>query len=237
MLPFGLRLEAVREPPQRLTQHKRLGSRSLPLLWDREEAPALHFKGSKPEAVPAGWSLFFLPSASLCAPPVRFGEPGSAADARPSTGPSTLQADETCIYPAIRGKCRSRDADRVIAGLAQTQHGVVARRQLLAEGIGNGAIEDRLSPKQAASDTRRRLRGGTPRARVTRGIWMAAVLACGDGAVLSHRAAGQLWQLLDWTDRSSWTSHARETSARGLESPRIDRACPPTSAGSSMGFR
>jgi very-short-patch-repair endonuclease len=28
------------------------------------------------------------------------------------------------------------------------------------------------------------------------GRWMAAVLACGPGAVLSHRAAGALWQLL-----------------------------------------
>jgi len=28
------------------------------VLWDYEEAPALYFKGSKPEAVPAGWSLF-----------------------------------------------------------------------------------------------------------------------------------------------------------------------------------
>ena len=27
---------------------------------------------------------------------------------------------------------------------------------------------------------------------------MAAVLACGDGAVLSHRAAGQLWGILSW---------------------------------------
>ena len=26
-----------------------------------------------------------------------------------------------------------------------------------------------------------------------RGRWMAAVLACGDGAVLSHRSAAELW--------------------------------------------
>ena len=28
------------------------------------------------------------------------------------------------------------------------------------------------------------------------GRWMAAVLACGDGAVLSHRSAAELWELL-----------------------------------------
>ena len=54
---FGPRLEPVREPSHRLTQHKRRGSRSLSVPWDREEAPTLYFKGSKPEAVPAGWSL------------------------------------------------------------------------------------------------------------------------------------------------------------------------------------
>ena len=31
------------------------------------------------------------------------------------------------------------------------------------------------------------------------GRWMAAVLACGPGAVLSHRAAAELWQLLEPT--------------------------------------
>jgi very-short-patch-repair endonuclease len=31
------------------------------------------------------------------------------------------------------------------------------------------------------------------------GQWMAAVLACGDGAALSHRAAAGLWRLLDWS--------------------------------------
>lgn len=62
VLPLAARLEPVREPSQRLTQHKRLGSRSLAALWGREEAPALLFKGSKPEAVTAGWGLFFVPS-------------------------------------------------------------------------------------------------------------------------------------------------------------------------------
>jgi tRNA-uridine 2-sulfurtransferase len=50
----------VREPSQRLTQHKRLGGRTLSVSWDREEAPALHFKGSKPGAATAGWSLFSI---------------------------------------------------------------------------------------------------------------------------------------------------------------------------------
>ena len=36
VLRFDPRLEPVREPSHRLTQHKRRGSRSLPVPWDRE---------------------------------------------------------------------------------------------------------------------------------------------------------------------------------------------------------
>jgi very-short-patch-repair endonuclease len=35
-----------------------------------------------------------------------------------------------------------------------------------------------------------------------RGWWSAAVLACGDGAVLSHRSAGFLWGILDGNTRN-----------------------------------
>lgn len=48
----------MREPSHRLTQHKRRGGRSLLTLWGPEEAPTLYFKGSKPGAATAGWSLF-----------------------------------------------------------------------------------------------------------------------------------------------------------------------------------
>lgn len=39
--------------------------------WGCEEAPTLYFKGSKPEAVPAGWSLFRLRGVTLGAPLAR----------------------------------------------------------------------------------------------------------------------------------------------------------------------
>jgi very-short-patch-repair endonuclease len=76
----------------------------------------------------------------------------------------------------------------MIANLARAQHGVVGRRQLLAAGIGRRAIETRLA------------RGSLH--LVYRGVYavghsvlgalghrMAAVLACGPDAVLSHRSA------------------------------------------------
>jgi predicted transcriptional regulator of viral defense system len=95
------------------------------------------------------------------------------------------------------GSARSGDGlgeagDRLIADLAERQHGVVGRRQLLAAGIGRGAIGTRL----AAGRLHRLHRGVYAvghRALTTRGRWMAAVLAAAPGAVLSHRSAASLW--------------------------------------------
>ena len=100
--------------------------------------------------------------------------------------------------------------------MAEVQHGVVARRQLLALGISRRAIEVRL-----AGGRLHRVHQGVYAAGhsllTARGRWMAAVLACGPGAVLSHRSASQLWALLP---RSS---HALEvTRQRAFRSrPRI----------------
>ncbi len=79
-----------------------------------------------------------------------------------------------------------------MAELALRQHGVVARRQLGELGLGRRAIDVRVE--------RGRLH------RVHRGVYavghrglsrdghvMAAVLAGGEGAVVSHRSAGALW--------------------------------------------
>jgi hypothetical protein len=79
--------------------------------------------------------------------------------------------------------------------LATRQHDVVAHRQLIALGFGPDAIGYRVRSGRLF-----RLYEGVyavGRPRVTRrGRWMAAVLACGPGAVLSYRDAADLWQLL-----------------------------------------
>ena len=84
--------------------------------------------------------------------------------------------------------------DQLIAELAARQHGVVSWRQLLALGLGRGAIEHRIRIGQL-----HRLHRGIyavgHRSLSRNGRWMAAVLACGDGAVLSHSSAAALWDL------------------------------------------
>jgi very-short-patch-repair endonuclease len=85
--------------------------------------------------------------------------------------------------------------DQVIAEMAARQHGVVTRKQLLCVGVSSDQIKVRTS-----SGRLHRLHRGVyavgHRPVSRRGFWMAAVLACGDGAVLSHRSAAELWELL-----------------------------------------
>jgi len=76
--------------------------------------------------------------------------------------------------------------------LAERQHGVVARRQLLALGLGAKGIEHRLAIGRLHSIRRGIYAVGRP--SVTReGRWMAAVLSCGPRAWLSHGSAAALW--------------------------------------------
>lgn len=78
--------------------------------------------------------------------------------------------------------------------LTRTQHGVLARSQLLAAGLTSKAINHRVG-----SGRLHRLWHGVyaiGRAEVSeRGRWMAAVLSCGSEALLSHRSAAALWGL------------------------------------------
>jgi very-short-patch-repair endonuclease len=91
----------------------------------------------------------------------------------------------------IQGLSEPNPIDRAIAALADRQHGVVARWQLLAMGLGAGAIEHRLRTGRLFM-----LHKGVyvvgRQSLTPRGYWMGAVLAAGPGAVLSHRSAAAL---------------------------------------------
>ena len=84
--------------------------------------------------------------------------------------------------------------DQAIGDLAARQYGVVAARQLRALGVTSQAISLR-----ARNGRMHRVHQGVyavgHRLLTVRGRWMAAVLAGGPGAVLSHASAGALWEL------------------------------------------
>jgi very-short-patch-repair endonuclease len=89
----------------------------------------------------------------------------------------------------------SVELDRALAGLAGRQHGVVARWQLLDLGMGPEAIKSRMRHR-ALQLVHRGVYAVGHRALTVEGRWMAAVLAFGPDAVLSHRSAGHLWGLI-----------------------------------------
>jgi very-short-patch-repair endonuclease/predicted transcriptional regulator of viral defense system len=82
---------------------------------------------------------------------------------------------------------RSREAWE----LAGRQHGIVTRRQLLALGFSSRSIEHRRKTGRLHLVARGVYAVGWP-ALDRRRRWMAAVLACGEDAALSHRSAAAL---------------------------------------------
>lgn len=89
-------------------------------------------------------------------------------------------------------KLHTEILNRKVADLAGRQHGVLGRWQLKELGLGEKMIKTRI-----ANSGLIRLHRGVyavgHRALTVESRWMAAVLAHGPEAVLSHRSAGQLW--------------------------------------------
>jgi very-short-patch-repair endonuclease len=98
---------------------------------------------------------------------------------------------ELRVDPNISGQLEFGWIDGVIVALAERQHGVIARQQLIRAGVFPHVIDHKL----ALGRLHRLHRGvyAVGHCRLTReGHWMGAVLAAGEGAVLSHRAAAAL---------------------------------------------
>lgn len=93
-----------------------------------------------------------------------------------------------------QGAAKEAERSRKAWALARRQHDVLSRQQLLQLGFSRRAIERRLD-----SGRLHRIRPGVyavGRPSLTQhGEWMAAVLACGNGAVLSHSSAAALWRI------------------------------------------
>jgi very-short-patch-repair endonuclease len=89
---------------------------------------------------------------------------------------------------------RSRDDDRWLAAAAERQYGVVGRWQLIEVGWSDGAIKARVRHGRLHP-----LYAGVYRVGHVllqrEGRWMAAVLASGPDAVLSHWSAAALWAI------------------------------------------
>ena len=99
--------------------------------------------------------------------------------------------DPSNLDAPIGPRSEVESVDRVIRAFGNRQHGTVARRQLLADGVSAKAIRTRLGSGHLAIVHRGVYSVGHGRL-TRRGRWTAAVLACGPDAVLSHRDAAAL---------------------------------------------
>ena len=102
-----------------------------------------------------------------------------------------------------------------MAARAAQQHGVVSRRQLAELGLGRHAI-GRLLTRGRLHVVHRGVYAVGHRKLTRSGIWMAAVLAAGEGAVLSHRSAAELWGI-----RDSARATIEVTAPRDVRRPRL----------------
>ncbi|MFT3865380.1 MAG: type IV toxin-antitoxin system AbiEi family antitoxin domain-containing protein [Solirubrobacterales bacterium] len=90
---------------------------------------------------------------------------------------------------------KSSTAGRRIAAIAGCQHGIVTVEQLRAAGVGETSVRHAVEAGRL-----HRLHRGVyavgHRSLSWRGRWLAAVLAAGEGATLSHASAAALWEYL-----------------------------------------
>lgn len=99
-------------------------------------------------------------------------------------------------YPDMsREKRPGRSRDRLWR-LAAKQHGVVSRKQMRLLGMSDDVIDHAVAVGRLHRVFRNAYAVGHPHANENSRL-MAAVLACGQGAVISHRSAGALLGLLD----------------------------------------
>lgn len=100
--------------------------------------------------------------------------------------------------------------------LAARQHGIVTRRQLLALGFGRRSIEHRVARGRLFRVSLGVYAVGWPALNQKR-QWVAAVLAGGEGAALSHHSAAALWEIGEQGDRIDVSVRRRcELRSRGI---------------------
>lgn len=110
-----------------------------------------------------------------------------------------------------------------MARIASGAHGVVTRADLRAAQITRDEIDRRVRSGALIVEYRGVYRVGH-RAPSVEARYLAAVWACGEGAVLSGRAAGHLWGLLTGSPAAPEVTARTERRVKGIITTRARRA-------------
>ena len=106
-------------------------------------------------------------------------------------------------------------SDRSLAELARRQHGIVSRVQLAALGLSSTAIQGRVK-RGRLHRVHRGVYAVGHTALTRNGRFMAAVLACGEGAALSHFSAAVLWGLVQARGQPIHVTVGKRRRCRGI---------------------
>jgi Transcriptional regulator, AbiEi antitoxin len=117
---------------------------------------------------------------------------------------------------------QNRTVEEVLARIARRQHGVVTRAQLLDAGVSSDEIKWRLRDGGLIRVYRGVYRVGHSAPSVE-ARYHAAVLACGEGAVLSGLAAGHLLGLLKGSAPPPEVTTPTQRRIRGIRTRRARR--------------
>jgi very-short-patch-repair endonuclease len=94
------------------------------------------------------------------------------------------------------------EIELAIGRIAGRQHRLIGIEQLRSLGVSDSAVSRRVATGRLYRVFRGVYAVGTPDL-TQRGRWKAATMACGEGAVLSHRSAAELWRIVDEADGDS----------------------------------
>src|SRR4051794_14828183 len=119
--------------------------------------------------------------------------------------------------------CGQDRTDEKIARLASRSHGAVTRRRLLAAGVTSRRIEWRCAGGSLIVVRPGVYRVGY-RAPSIEATYMAAVLACGDGALLMGAAAAALYRLIRGQPPMPAVRTRTERRIEGIETHRTRRS-------------
>jgi very-short-patch-repair endonuclease len=118
---------------------------------------------------------------------------------------------------------KGETVEEVLARIARRQHGVVTRKQLLDAGVSSDEIRWRLRQGSLI-----RVHAGVYRvghkAPNIEARYHAAVLACGEGAVLSGEAAAYLWGLVKGTAPPPEVTAPKRRRVKGVRTRHARRA-------------